>query len=139
MGAVAVALALALTACSDDGGDDRESGGSPTADAPLTEVTIDCPEFEDVAEKITDAQTELYSGTGDAAVIDDLVAELDALKEGAPEDVQTALDDMGEAFRDAAALLEKPTRKAKAELAALAPQLAEAGQTITSYITSECG
>jgi hypothetical protein len=132
-----VALALSVSACSDDG-DDPESGASPTSDTPLTEITVDCPEFEDAAKKITDAQAALYSGRGDSEAIDDLVAELDALKEGAPDDVQTALTDMGAAFRDAAALLEKPTRENKAKLVQLAPQLAEDGQTITSYITSEC-
>lgn len=138
MGALAVVLALGLSACSDDG-DDPESGPAPTSDAPLTEITISCPEFEDVAKRITDAQATLYSGTGGTAAIDDLVAELEALEDGAPEDVQTALEDMGAAFRDAAALLEKPTRESKAKLAALAPELAQAGQTITAYITAECG
>ncbi len=34
---------------------------------PLTEITVDCPEFAEVAQKITDAQTALYDGSGTAA------------------------------------------------------------------------
>jgi hypothetical protein len=137
MGVLAMALALALSACSGDPESSPESSTSP--DATLTEVTISCPEFEDTAKKITDAQTKLYGGTADSETIDELVAELDALKEGAPPDVQTALTDMGAGFRDAAEILENPTPQGRAELAKLAPKLAEDGQKITAYITSECG
>lgn len=140
MGALALALAATLAACSDDPESESESR-SPSAspDAPLTEVTISCPEFEDTAKRITEAQAELYGGTADSETIDELVAELDALKEGAPPDVQAALTDMGAGFRDAAELLENPTRENQAKLAELAPKLSEDGQTVTAYITSKCG
>jgi len=144
MGVLAVALAVALSACSDDPESEPESkpqssGQSGSPDAPFTEVTVDCPEFEDVAQRILDAQAAIYTGAGGPEEIDDLVAELDALKEGAPEDVQTALTDMGEGFRDAAELLERPTRKNRIKLVELAPKLSENGQAITTYITAECG
>jgi hypothetical protein len=138
MGVLAVVLAVTLSACSDDG-DEPSGSGSKTPDATLTEVTVDCPEFADTAQKITDAQTELYSGTADDATIDELVGELDGLKEGAPDDVQTALDDMGAAFRDASELLDDPTPANRAQLLDLGPKLAEDGQTITAYITAQCG
>ena len=138
MGVLAVVLAVSLSACSDDGEEPSSSeAGAP--DAPVTEVTIACPEYAGTAQKIADAQTELYSGTADSGTIDKLVAELDGLKEGAPDDVQTALDDMGAAFRDASELLEDPTPSNRAKLLDLAPQLAEDGQAITAYITTRCG
>ena len=138
MGVLAVMLAVALSACSDDG-EEPWSSEQKSPDASLTEVTIDCPEFADTAQRITAAQTELYSGTADDATIDELVSELDGLKEGAPEDVQTALDDMGAAFRDASELLDDPTPANRAKLLDLGPMLAEDGQTITAYITAQCG
>jgi hypothetical protein len=147
MGILAVVLAAALGGCSDDPeSSDEPSSSEPSSSTslsteqsvPLTETPVDCPEFAEVATKITDAQTALYSGTGDTAVIDDLVAELDGLKEGAPADVQDALDDMASAFQDAAEILADPTAENQAKLAELGPQLADAGQKITAYFTSQC-
>jgi len=150
MGIFAVALVASLAACSDDPDSDSPSSGvskSPSSSAsgpsddPATEVTVDCPEFADTAGKIIEAQAELYSaGGGDASqAIDDLLVELEALKEGAPDDVQGALTNLGSGFQDAAALLESPTKQNQAKLVELAPQLSEDGQKITAYITSECG
>ena len=140
-GVAGLALVLSLSACSGD--PEPESGPGPaTSDPPgdpLTEVTISCPEFEDTARRIAEAQAELYSGTSDAEVVDSLVAELDALKEGAPEEVRSALDDMGAGFREAAELLADPSAKDRAALARLAPELAADGETITAYITTQCG
>lgn len=135
-GLVAVMLAAALTACSDESDGDADSGESPSA--PLTEITVDCDQFADTTKKISDAQAALYTGTGDPETIETLVAELDALKDGAPADIQDALTDMGAAFRAAAEILENPTRKKKAELEDLAPKLSQDGQKITDYILSEC-
>jgi hypothetical protein len=148
MGILAVVLVAALGGCSDDpeSSDSPSPSDSPSSPSlsteqsvPLTEIAVDCPEFADVAQKITDAQTALYDGSGDTAVIDDLVTELDGLKEGAPADIQAALDDMASAFRDAAEILADPTPEHQAQLAELGPQLAEAGQKITAYFTAKCG
>lgn len=150
MGILAVALVTSLAACSDDDPDSDPSSnddptaavGTPsgTAEPSVTEVTVDCPEFADTAKKIVEAQTELYTPGGDAAqAIDDLLVELEALKEGAPEDVQQALTDLGSGFQDAAGLLEDPTSENQAALVELAPQLAEDGATVTGYITEQCG
>jgi hypothetical protein len=148
-----VVLGLVLGACSSDpeSGDPPSPSDSPSSDSPssptlttedsvpLTEITIDCPEFAEVAQKLTAAQTALYDGSGTPAVMDDLIAELAALKEGAPAGVQTALDKMAEAFRDAAEILANPTAENQARLAELGPKLADAGQKITAYFTSQCG
>jgi hypothetical protein len=150
MGLFAVALVAALVACSDDDpksdspsdGDPTSSVGSPsgTSEPSVTEVTVDCPEFAETAKKIVEAQAELYAPGGDAGqAIDDLLVELESLKEGAPEDVQQALTDLGSGFEDAAALLEDPTRQNQARLVALAEQLAEDGEKVTGYITEQCG
>ena len=114
--------AVALSAGSDDG-EEPSGSESRSPDAALTEVTIDCPGFADTAERIADAQTELYSGTGDSATIDELVSELEGLKEGAPEDVQTASTTW--VRRSATRPSSSRTRRD--------------GQTITAYITSQCG
>ena len=133
VGILVLLLASFLSACSDDGGSDDES--SAPSDSP-TEITIDCDEFEDTAAVITEAQTALYGG--DPNALDTLLAELEALEEGAPEDVQTALADMADAFVRAEELLEDPTPEKQAELAELTPQLSEDSQTITAYITAQC-
>jgi len=149
MGILAVALVASLAACSDDDPDSDSSSnddptasvGSPsgTAEPSVTEVTVDCPEFADTAKKIVEAQADLYTPGGDAKqAIDDLLVELEALKEGAPEDVQQALTDLGSGFQDAAALLEDPTPENQAALVDLAEQLAEDGETVTGYITEQC-
>jgi hypothetical protein len=137
MGILAVALVASLAACSDD---DPESDADPHAtDITMSEVTVDCPQFADAAKKIADAQAALYDGSGGAGALDDLVAELDALKDDAPDDVDAALDDMADAFRDAAAILENPNPDNQAELADLGEKLSEDSQKITEYITSQCG
>jgi len=134
---LAVVLAAALTACSD--GDDKPatrgagSPGTPTTD----HTTVDCAEFAETAKKIADAQADVYAGGGRGAV-DALVAELDELKDGAPADVQAALDDLADAFGQAAQIMTDPTDENKAELAALGPKLSEDGRTITAYIVSKC-
>jgi hypothetical protein len=127
---LAVVLLASLSGC---GG-----GSSDKPSAPMTEVTIACDQFSDTAKKITDAQAELYSGTGSTTAIDTLVGELDALKEGAPQDVKAALTEMGEAFRKAQEVIKDPTQASTTELADLGPKLSEDSQKITAYIVSKC-
>jgi len=116
------------------------SGDKPKAhpSAPLTEVTISCPEFADTAKKITDAQAALYSGSDGAAAIDTLDAELAALKKGAPADVQAALTDLSDAFRAAQQVMAHPTAEGSAKLADLSKKLSADGQKVTAYITAKC-
>jgi hypothetical protein len=136
-GILALALALSLAACSDD--DPKSDGDTNPSDGPFTEVTIDCPQFEDAAQKITDAQAALYDGTGGADAIDDLVTELDALKDGAPDDIQAALTDMAAAFRATAEILASPSPDSQDDLADLSARLSSDSRKITAYITSQCG
>lgn len=134
-----VALA-ALTGCSGDPGDPREPEADPSA--PLTDVTVDCERYADTAQRITDAQTALYDGKDspdDTEAVNELVAELDALKDEAPDDVDTALTDLGAGFRSAKELLEEPDGTDGAELTEVASSLAEDSQTVTAWILDQCG
>ncbi|WP_182376436.1 hypothetical protein [Nocardioides sp. WS12] len=129
-------LALLCGGCSDD---PDESDADPSA--PVTDITVECDRFEDTAQRITDAQTALYDGKdspADAEAVDTLVAELDALKDDAPDDVDTALTDLGEGFRSAQELLADPSAADGAALAELAPGLSEDSQTVTTWILSQC-
>lgn len=131
------ALALTLVGCSDD---PDEPDADPSA--PVTDITVECDRFEDTAQRITDAQTALYDGKDspeDATAVDSLVTELDALKEDAPDEVDTALTDLGEGFRSAEQLLADPNEADGAALAELAPALSEDSQTVTAWIIDECG
>lgn len=124
--------AAMLSGCSgDDAKDTRPS-------APLTEITVECDKFADTAQRITDAQTELYTGTGGKAAIDQLVGELEQLEEGAPADVQTALENLADGFRDAQELLADPSAENKEKLTEVSQSLAKDGQRITAYIVSKC-
>ncbi len=86
-----------MTACSDDPDpkSDPDSSSSKTASSDASGTpkngadvgTIDCPEFAEIGDRIVEAQTDLYAPVGEAdpgAAIEELVAELDGLKEGAP-------------------------------------------------------
>jgi hypothetical protein len=128
--AIVAALALlTLTACG-------SSKDEPSAT--LTEYKVSCAQFEDTAKRITDAQSEIYSGSGDTEALDDLVAELDDLKADAPDDVDAAITEMEAGFRKAQQVMEDPRPEGTAELADLAPKLAADGQKITDYVVSQC-
>lgn len=129
---VTATLLLTLAACADDTDDE------PDADPTPTEITIDCDEFERTAALITQAQTDLYSGTGGPETIDTLVAELEALEDGAPGEVRLALTEMADAFREAEQLLEHPSPQGQQRLLDLAPELADHSQTITEYVVDQC-
>lgn len=130
------ALAVA-TGCS---GDPDEPGADPSA--PLSDVAVDCDRYEGTAQRITDAQTALYDSKDspdDATAVDDLVAELEALQEEAPDDVDAALTGLAEGFRAAQRALADPRGADTGDLAGLATALAEDGQAVTAWILDECG
>lgn len=150
----AVLLVGLLGACSDDdpeaepgdgpttvsSSDIGSPTGKPTDDPSVSEITVDCPKFEKLAREIADAQAALYDPAGDPEqAIADLQAGLEELKEGAPEDIQQALTDLGSGFQDAAELLADPTQTNQARLVALAAELAADGQRVTTYVTEQCG
>lgn len=143
-----ILVLLFLTVVAGCGGDDSSStdgdaSGDPSSrvqgpSGGLTELTVPCAEFSATASKIVEAQTDLYTGSGAEDALDSLVAELDALKDGAPEKVKKALTDLGDGFEKAAALAKDSTATARAELAALATKLSAAGQTVSSYVVEKC-
>jgi len=144
LGAVlATVLAAALTACG-GGGDDKPTGGSTRLGTPApsaTESVIDCDKYNDTAQKIVEAQQELFAGSGGSTeALDSLHAEMDALKKGAPSDVKDAIDELDEAFAKVQEIIANPSSatEAQQELAAMGPKLSADGQTITTYIVSKC-
>lgn len=128
---LATIVVPALSGCSGD-----EPKARPSA--PMTEVTISCPEFADTAKKITEAQKALYSGSDAAAAIDTLDGELAALEKGAPADVQAALTELSDAFREVQRIMAHPSPQGSTKLATLAPKLSADGQKVTAYVTSKC-
>lgn len=146
LGILGLFLALTLTACggSDDdkGSEDKKASDASTRLATpsgeMTELTVPCAAFADTASKIADAQKDLYTKSGAADAVDKLAGELGELKDGAPADVKRAIDDLVDAFRTAADVLENPTSAGQAELAKLAGKLSEAGQKVTAYVTAKC-
>lgn len=146
-GILVLALAAALSGC---GGDDKSKAsdtGSPgssetrlsTPSDPMTEVTIPCAKFEDAARKISAAMSSLYSQSGAAGAVTQLASELGALKDGAPDNVDKAIDELVAAFGKASDLMKHPNDSAaQAELAGLATKLSEAGRTVSDYVVSKC-
>lgn len=147
LGILAVLLLAAVSACG--GGSDPKSAasspsnpitrlGTPGATDDLTEIAVPCTKYSDLARKIVEAQTKLYSGSGAADVISTLVESLQSLKDGAPSDVRAALDDLSSAFEKARSELSAPTDAGKAELQELASKLSSDGQKISAYVVSRC-
>ena len=130
------ALAALLAGC---GG-----SSSPKADpsATVTSTAVPCDRYADTAQRIADAQKELYSGrvtpAGKAAV-ERLATELGALQADAPYGVSNALTDLADGFRLAQQLLASPKATDPAQLRALTSRLAEDGRTISTWVQSRCG
>jgi hypothetical protein len=139
-----VPLALAaLTAC--DGSNTK--GHPPTRTTaptfPLSSAAnIDCPKFAQLSQRITAAQTKIYTpgGSQDDSALRALQADLTGLKDKAPSDVDAAIDDMISAFRTASALLASPTPSSAAgeQLSKLGPRLSADSQKITAYVAKAC-
>jgi hypothetical protein len=143
---LAVVLATVLTACGGGSGSTSPRGSDPatrlgpTPTASLTPVTVPCKRYAGIAQEIATAETKLYSaGSGADDALSSLVAELQKLKDGAPADVRSALDDLSSAFATARSELAAPTQAGTAKLKALATRLSADGQKITAYIVSTCG
>jgi len=135
-----VLSAFMLTACggSDDDPGSADSSRLPEPTASLSEMTIPCREFEGTAAAIAKAQADLYEPAGADDAIDALVRELDALKDGAPADVQAAVDDLADGFRAAQELLADPSAANQQALADVAEDLSAAGQKVTAYVVEQC-
>lgn len=137
-------LAAALAGCG--GSSSPSASKSPsnpatrltTPSAPLTAVAIPCANFQAAASKIAAAEAKLYGSSGSVATLDALSTELNKLKDGAPSDVQSALDDLISAFRSAETIIKNPTAQGQAQLASLGQKLSADGQKIAAYVTSKC-
>lgn len=141
-GILVVVLAASVTACGGGGDDEKPGAGSTRLGSPSSQVTqsrIDCAKYADTAQKITEAQQELYAGSGGSTeALDTLKSRMNALKDGAPDDVQAAIDELNVAFVKVKEVMANPTSEAQQELAQMGPKLAADGQTITAYIVSQC-
>lgn len=148
-GATVVASVASVAGCDGSGrggGVDssppRTGTHPPTASAPLTSVAnVDCPKFAALAQRITEAQTRIYTpGADTQAALKSLQDDLDALKQHAPGDVDAAIDDMNAAFRSAAGLVTAPSTSAGAAdaLSKLAARLSADSQKVGAYVASAC-
>ncbi|MFL6109433.1 MAG: hypothetical protein ACJ72L_20915 [Marmoricola sp.] len=137
-----VVLAGALTACGGNDSTKTPSGastrlGAPTS--PVTQTTLDCEKYADTAQKIARAQQELYAGKGGSTdALDALKSEMDALKEGAPDDVKAAIDELNDAYAKVQEIIADPSSQAQSDLATMGPKLASDGEKITTYVVSQC-
>lgn len=132
-------LLVALAVASGCSSDPDEPEADPSA--PLSDVAVDCDRYEDTAQRITDAQSTLYDGKDspdDAVALDELVGELEALQDEAPDDVDAALTGLADGFRSAQELLADPATADPSELSTLSAALAEDGQAVTTWILSRC-
>ena len=142
-GILVVVLAGSLTACG-GGGDktDSPTGGSTRLGTPttkVTEVALDCAKYADTAQKIAEAQQELFAGSGGSTeALDTLKSRMNALKDGAPDNVKAAIDELNDAFEKVQEIIANPSAEAQQQLAQMGPKLATDGQTISTYIVSQC-
>lgn len=130
------ALAALLGGCG-------SSSRSPAADpsATVTSTAVPCRRYAETAQRIADAQAELYSGRATASgqsTVERLAGELEALETGAPAEVANALADLADGFRLAQQLLSSPSTRGSAQLKALTSRLAEDGTTISTWIQGRC-
>jgi mevalonate pyrophosphate decarboxylase len=144
-----VASVASVAGCDSSGGGGgvtssppRTGTHPPTATVPLTSVAnLDCPKFAAIAQRITQAQTQIYMrGADSETALKSLQDDLDALKQHAPSDVDAAIDDMKSAFRSAAGLVASPSASTGAadELGKLAARLSTDSQKVGAYVASEC-
>jgi hypothetical protein len=131
---VAASVGLVLVSLTGCGG----SNDKPSS-APMTEIAVRCDRYADTAKKITDAQKQIYSGTGGGAeAVASLRSELDGLKDGSPTDVKAALTELGDAFEQARQIMADPANADTSALADLGPKLSKDSQKVTAYIVSKC-
>lgn len=113
-------------------------GSNPDPTAGKTQSTIACDRFADINSRIVAAQSELYGGDGASATAQDLITELKALEDGAPAEVQKALDGLIAGFGQVQQYLADPQSVDAKTLSDLGPQMAADGKVVTEYVTAHC-
>ncbi|OWY62216.1 hypothetical protein B7486_59635, partial [cyanobacterium TDX16] len=131
----ALLLAVALTACSDDGGDDEStSEDSVPASAELTDTGAASQEFCDEVE----AQADLFEGSEEGATEDDLAA-FDELVDAAPETIQPDLETVREAYVQISELPEDLDSIGEAFDILFDPEFIGAIEQVGIFLEGECG
>jgi len=150
-GILAFVLAASLTACGDD--DTTSTSGEPAASnapssAPAVSLdpsdidTAKCADFLKGQAKAAELTSELATPGADlSSAIDAANAQFDALKDGAPEAVQKAIDGVKAAYTAIGELYKDPTAMtgaAAAKVQEAFKDLQENALTLNTWITENC-
>ena len=149
-GILALVLAASLTACGDDDTSNTSSepaassapSSAPAATLDPSDVdTAKCADFLKGQAKAAELSSELTPGSDLSATIDAANAQFDALKEGAPEAIQEAIDGVkaaysaiGEFYKDPAAM----TGSAATKIQEAFKDLQENAMTLNNWIVENC-
>jgi hypothetical protein len=133
-------LGVATAACSGDDGGGRAI--TTTTFEQLPPITVPCDRFAGTAQRIADAQQQLYAPDTDPAArraaLEALAAELTALRAGAPTDVAAAIGRVVDGFRRSESLVGDPTPEHAQQLATLGQQMSTDSQAISAYVVARC-
>ncbi len=144
---VIVALAAVASAC---GGSSSPSTAPTTGTTtPVSTPTIsipsggnfDCAKYVNTSAQISRAMANSFSGSVadfDTA-LNALKSEFNAIKDGAPSDVKSAIDDMVSAMTDIGKIRANPSSADASHLQTLAAKMPTDGAKISAYIASKCG
>ena len=145
---IAGALVFVLAACTTTTHGHAPKASSPGVSSaaittpnslPTKAVSRYCQKLRTAGERIQQAQVQLYSpGTGKSEAINTLLAELDGLKIGAPQEIKSALSDLASGFQRADSLLAHPSSGNSSALASIGSKLATDARKITGYVASQC-
>lgn len=149
-GIIALVLVASLSACGDD---DKKDAASATSSAPSSAApsessldpsdvdTAKCAKFLEGQAKAEELTGKLTSGADISAAIEAANEQFDALKEGAPADIQEALDKvkaaytaLGNFYKDPSAM----TGAAAAEMAEATKDLQENALKLNNWIIENC-
>ena len=145
---VIVTLAAVVSACGSSSSPSATgTNGTTTPAVPTPSISIpagisfDCARYLNTAQHISQATSNMFTGSAAdfTAAMNALEAEFAALKNGAPSDVKSALDEMASAMTDIAKIRANPSAADQARLQSLATKLPVDGRKITAYIAGKCG
>ncbi|MCX6397906.1 MAG: hypothetical protein NTV23_15570 [Propionibacteriales bacterium] len=149
LGVLALVLAAGLTGC---GGDDTKdaSGDVSTPTSPETsassepsvdtgDLSAQCAKFLAGQQKAAELQQDLTSGADLSSAMAAAAAQFDGLKQGAPADIQKALDEVKAAFLALGEMYKNPTSLDAAKAQELTVRLTENAQKLNAYVVEKCG